>query len=779
MDRQIYKNFETFFKKATGNKPYPYQKNLAEVSPPSVISIPTGAGKTEAAILGIWLWNRLKDNHHTPRRLIYCLPRRVLVEQTKTRVETWLENLGLKERIGVALLMGGNTDEDLEKHPDQEYVIIGTQDMLVSGALNRAYGTNPYKWPIIFGLLNNDSMWIMDEIQIMENALPTSIQLDAFRKFFGTFGPHHTVWMSATINPKWLKTVDASLSDEAVYSLSQHDTKNEILSKRNSAVKNLHKANIEMNKKYDRNDVKAMHGLHQKGTVTAIMVNTVKRAQELYDLFTKEKFDCKLIHSRFRTKDREELNSWVQNIKEDDDKIIISTQVLEAGVDISVRTLITEIAPWSNMVQRFGRCNRTGKHDGDVYWIDIPNDNHYAPYESDDMVYSRIKLEEMSGQSVAPNNLPQYEEPRIFDAVLRRKDIVDLFDTTQDLSGNYVDASRFVRTIKKQLDVEVFWRDDDEESAPEREETCSVPIYDLREFLKKHETYGRVWNYKDRKWEKVWHTNLIPGQKIMIDSKKGGYSKTHGWNKECKDRVDIIENHKTVNDSNDSDPQSHSGIALTLEDHTKHVVHEAQEILKNLEFLDEDMKHAIVTAAKYHDIGKTHQVFQDTMRRAMSNNTGNEKIWAKSDGKARHKIPGFRHEVASALAYLANTEQSNTKNLVTYLIASHHGKVRLALRNPSRKRGDEKYLLGMKVSGDELPKFSSKTVSIDKTIIDMSIAQIGNRVGGSSWTERMLKLRDKYGPFCLGYLELIIRAADTFASKKEKEPVSTGGKYSS
>ena len=54
--------------------------------------------------------------------------------------------------------------------------------------------------------------------------------------------------------------------------------------------------------------------------------------------------------------------------------------------------------------------------------------------------------------------------------------------------------------------------------------------------------------------------------------------------------------------------------------------------------------------------------------------------------------------------------------------------------------------------------------------MDLSIAQIGG-TGPShpSWTERMLALRDQYGPFRLAYLELLVRAADGLASKKEKE----------
>ena len=39
-------------------------------------------------------------------------------------------------------------------------------------------------------------------------------------------------------------------------------------------------------------------------------------------------------------------------------RIVVATQVVEAGVDISARTLVTELAPWSSLVQRFGRVAR-------------------------------------------------------------------------------------------------------------------------------------------------------------------------------------------------------------------------------------------------------------------------------------------------------------------------------------------------------------------------------------------------------------------------------------
>lgn len=53
--------------------------------------------------------------------------------------------------------------------------------MLLSRALNRGYAMSRYRWPMHFGLLNNDCLWVMDEIQLMGPGVPTACQLEAFR----------------------------------------------------------------------------------------------------------------------------------------------------------------------------------------------------------------------------------------------------------------------------------------------------------------------------------------------------------------------------------------------------------------------------------------------------------------------------------------------------------------------------------------------------------------------------------------------------------------------
>jgi CRISPR-associated endonuclease/helicase Cas3 len=86
--------FPDFFSQAmrSGIEPYPYQVSLSESAWPDLIKIQTGMGKTAGIILA-WLYKRLQNDQNTPRRLIYCLPMRVLVEQTYNNAYQWIASL--------------------------------------------------------------------------------------------------------------------------------------------------------------------------------------------------------------------------------------------------------------------------------------------------------------------------------------------------------------------------------------------------------------------------------------------------------------------------------------------------------------------------------------------------------------------------------------------------------------------------------------------------------------------------------------------------------------
>ena len=380
--------FDAFFKAARGHEqePFDYQRRLAGGDAgceSRLINIPTGLGKTAAVMLA-WLWNRVALNRpEWPRRLAYCLPMRTLVEQTQGEVETWLKNLLTKaEELGLSaeaknhlswladhspvVLMGGaeldsmKTEWDL--HPERPAILIGTQDMLLSRALNRGYGMSRYRWPMHFGLLNNDCLWVMDETQLMGVGVETSAQLDAFRTTAGgILNGSQTWWMSATLAPGRLATVDhaAPAGGWPFLTLENAVSAMPEVCARFEAKKPLGQAPVvltpDAKKNYAAQLAKFIADEHQPESLTLVVLNTVPRAQDVYWELKKlnRSEPLALIHSRFRPGDRHRQEALLHA---NSGRIIIATQAVEAGVDVSARTLITELAPWSALVQRFGRA---------------------------------------------------------------------------------------------------------------------------------------------------------------------------------------------------------------------------------------------------------------------------------------------------------------------------------------------------------------------------------------------------------------------------------------
>jgi len=358
---------------------------------------------------------------------------------------------------------------------------------------------------------------------------------------------------------------------------------------------------------------------------------------------------------------------------------------------------------------------------------------------------------------------------------------------TRDLSGYDLDISRFVREGDER-DVLVAWRELGETSpaaqtpSPSRDELCPVPIWDFREFL---EGVSRsrafraawTWNALDGSWGPIGARDterLAPGTVLLVNAMDGGYDPQRGWDSQSTSPVvpvPTFQGHR-AEEGLDDDPLSSPSYAQTLVAHSREVEAEANQVLCALENLAfGDSRSDLLIAALHHDIGKAHPVFQHTMRRQLRSG-GNSSclLFAKSPGFARHERPHFRHELASALALL----QMGYSNLVAYLAACHHGKVRLSIRAlPGETRPDPvgaKFARGVH-DGDVLPAVDLGSGNrTTETTLDLEPMLLGRGSNAqTSWLDRMVRLRDLLGPFRLAYLEALIRAADERASRFPKE----------
>jgi CRISPR-associated endonuclease/helicase Cas3 len=818
---------EFFCAAFAGQQPFDYQRRLALNDPmPSLVNAPTGAGKTNA-MLGAWMWRRLTNPASVGRRLVYCLPMRTLVEQTRSVAEQAVSNLKNahpqlfehdSERFKPYVLMGGDIDNNWEHEPERECILIGTQDMLLSRALNRGYAQSRFKWPVHFGLLNNDCLWVLDEVQLMGDGLATTAQLAAFRGRFKTFGQCHSIWMSATLDRDWLRQIDFTPQVERLrlLELSDSDRKAEVLAKRLNAVKRLSQAPRSCRLSAGLADF--VREKHKPGTQTLVVVNTVNRAREVYDelnrvfgkIVVKKKRtaatdvepptdtspEVELIHSRFRPAERARwktlFNEKINNASAG--RIIVATQVIEAGVDISSRLLITDLAPFSSLVQRFGRCNRGGEFDSaGIYWVDRPLTERTAkldeeedlekiakPYEWRELKEAQEQLERL--QSASPSALAgvNYRAPYTPAHILRRRDLVDLFDTTPDLSGYDLDVSRFVRGGEER-DVSVAWRELNgtkpkrSEPRPARDELCAVPIYEIKDFLKGKEKTAWAWDALDGDWRKVTAEELRPGLTLLLDAEAGGYGDKRGWDAKSKEPVAIVNHTNSENEAYDDDPLTWLRYEQTLAAHSLEARQAAERILAEVGLTElEEFRAELLRATQHHDWGKAHRIFQATLhgvpKEASLDDLTLDPLLAKSKSGQHHRRKRFRHERASARALL----QTGASDLVVYLAACHHGKVRLSIRAlPDETRPEQentKFARGVR-DGDELPEADlGDGVRTEKLILDLEPMLLGkSEKGRPSWLERMLALRDRLGVFRLAYLECLIRAADVRASSNPQD----------
>jgi CRISPR-associated endonuclease/helicase Cas3 len=366
------------FQKIFGFAPYPFQKevfeNLNNQRYPLLIKAPTGSGKTEA-IMASFLAQFLENRFYIAPRLIYVLPMRVLVNSTAQRIKKYVEKIS--PLISVKIQHG-----DV---PDAPFfiadVVITTLDQFVYGFARSSQQVG-HHIDIPAGAIAS-SLVVFDEAHMYRDEFTFSIMRAIMEILYESKIPFvvMTATMPESLEKSLFENIDIKdkkiVGDDVVKSNLQIEICDKPLY-----------ANNEVNI-----DDELLRKIKEKKTL--IILNQVKRAQKVYEEIKKRlglsEKQIVLLHSRFTKKDRERHENIALSLIPHKEKgeikipegvgIVVSTQVLEAGIDFSAELLLTEIAPADCLVQRAGRCARYEGEEGKMIIFPVDDEKGYKPYE--------------------------------------------------------------------------------------------------------------------------------------------------------------------------------------------------------------------------------------------------------------------------------------------------------------------------------------------------------------------------------------------------------------
>src|SRR3989440_3026941 len=402
-----------------------------------ILQAPTGAGKTKAA-LAPFLQNLARQGCALPHTCRYAVPMRVLANQFLREYQSTAENIDKNaptrlvdkyREIGRAAI-SIQTGEQPEDPQLESALTFCTIDQLLASFLAVPYGMGPNRANLNVGAVAG-SYLVLDEFHLYPllregksvfGARTTAIQMLRLLKSTTPF-----VLMTATFSTSLLDQLKILLDAEIV---TVNDTQ-ELLDIAQGRTRTFQRSTLPMNAE----DMLAGHRQRDLNKCTLIVCNTVLRAQELFlQLKRAEEKDTRvvLLHSRFSTKDRKRLSEeveqelgpkrWDKGIYLGRDMIVIATQVVEVGLDISVQVLHTENVPANSLIQRVGRCARFAHQQGDVVVYPLPldekgNEVSTLPYDQGTCASTWNALDRFDGEEVG-----FLEEQSLIDAVHTTED---------------------------------------------------------------------------------------------------------------------------------------------------------------------------------------------------------------------------------------------------------------------------------------------------------------------------------------------------------------------
>ena len=358
-------------------RPHLFQTRVAEkllAGKSIILQAPTGSGKTTAALLPFLHGWREETTEKFPTKCVYTVPMRVLANQFVVEYKDRAASFNRRFRKDLRVeIQTGEQQGDKKFESD---LIFCTIDQFLS-----SYLTMPYSLPKRLANLNAGAMvgsyLIFDEFHLLDpgSTLPSTLfTLRQLRKVAPV------LLMTATFSKAMLQTL-ADFLDAEVELVSPEEAR--AIETRNGKEQPRQRV---WRTEEDFLTPEAVLASHQ--TRSLALCNTVQRAQNLYrsirDLVEIQGLNIEvlLLHSRFLPEDRRKTEETLrQRFGKDAEKsgslIAIATQTIEVGVDITCKTLHTELAPASALIQRAGRCARYPGEQGEVIVYPVET---YMPY---------------------------------------------------------------------------------------------------------------------------------------------------------------------------------------------------------------------------------------------------------------------------------------------------------------------------------------------------------------------------------------------------------------
>ncbi|NKN34397.1 type I-G CRISPR-associated helicase/endonuclease Cas3g [Marichromatium bheemlicum] len=351
-------DFDRWYRQRHGYSPFPWQSALAaRVAAgdwPEALTAPTGCGKT--AIIDVWLWARLCGHGVVPRRLVYVIDRRLVVDGVSDYVERLIDSLPVSDRPGLARLRGGITiDEDWLADPRRPAVLVSTIDQVGSRLLFSGYGVSPRSAPIHAGLLGNDVLFVLDEVHLAQPFLRTLARIQALRG-------------EAIALPWRVLVMSATWTGERTHGLTDADLAHPVLASRLHGAKPARLVKLRKDARRERALVDEARAMRAAGAgVIGVVCNQVARARAVFEALHAED-EAVLLTGRVRPGDRAALlETTLPRIAVGSREAgraplyVVATQTIEVGADLDLDALVTECAPLSALRQRAGRLNRIGE----------------------------------------------------------------------------------------------------------------------------------------------------------------------------------------------------------------------------------------------------------------------------------------------------------------------------------------------------------------------------------------------------------------------------------